>query len=186
LAVALLSAVGGLYVHAQVSDDPISLEGLGEALLFVVRAWVTCLPFIIATLFWAVLARRSGPAMGVGIGLHFFEFLNGFVLALMAVALAGASDAQVPLFWRGQMRLLSVTLGHNADVFLYWGSPFMKAFSTATVEQKALLASASTLDGGALLPTTPWRAVAFLAGYAILFLGWATWALRRRDVTYGT
>jgi hypothetical protein len=177
LVVTLLAAAAGPYVHARAVHDPISLEGLGEALVVAVRAWVACLPFIVATLFWAVLARRAGPAMGVGVGLHALEFLNGFVLPIVAVALAGAGDVQVPPIWRVQLQVMSVTLGHSADVFVNWGSPFM---------MKGIFIGALGLGGGSLLPTTPWRAVAFLAGYSILPLGGAMWVLHRRDVTYGT
>ena len=182
LAVALLAAAGGPFVHAQVTDEPIAMEGLGDALLVAGRAWLACLPFIIATLFWTVLARQAGPAMGVGIGLYFFEFLNGFVLPIVALALAGAGGGEVPLIWRLQLRVLGATVGYNADVFLNWGSPFQR------VSIMEALGSASTMElgGETLLPTTPWRAMAFLAGYAVLFFGLALWILRRRDVTYGT
>jgi ABC-type transport system involved in multi-copper enzyme maturation permease subunit len=185
LTVTLLAAAAGPYVHARVTDDPISLTELpsatSAALSVSVRAWLACLPFIVATLFWAVLGRRSGPAMGIGIGLHAFEFLNGFVLPIVALAAAGGGEG-VPLVWRWQLRVFSVTLGYNADVLLNWGSPFQR---TSIMEA---LGAASTMELGAdaLLPTSPWRAMAFLAGYTALFLGWAMWILHRRDLTYET
>jgi ABC-type transport system involved in multi-copper enzyme maturation permease subunit len=184
LTVTLLAAAAGPYVHAQVTDDPISLTGLasasGAALFVAVRAWLACLPFIVATLFWAVLGRRAGPALGVGIGLHAFEFLNGFVLPIVALATAHSGGQEVPLIWRWQLRVFSITLGYNADVLLNWGSPFQR---TSIIEA---LGAASTVELGAhtLLPTAPWRAVAFLAGYTVPFLGWAIWILHRRDLTY--
>jgi hypothetical protein len=46
--------------------------------------------------------------------------------------------------------------------------------------------SAVELGAHTLLPTVPWRAVAFLAGYTVLFLGSAIWILHRRDLTYET
>jgi ABC-type transport system involved in multi-copper enzyme maturation permease subunit len=186
LAVVLLAAAAGPLVHAQVTDDPILLVGLDDAMLEAVRAWLTCLPFVIATLFWVVLARRAGPAMGVGIGLHFYEFLNGLILPIMAVALAGADGATASGIWRWQLRVLSVTLGYNADVLLHWGAPFMRAFFAVKPEARPILIGAMESGAETLLPTTPWRAAAFLAGYGILFLGSAMWVLRRRDVTYGT
>ena len=182
LAVALLAAAAGPVVHAQVTGDPIAMEGLSEALLVVVRVWLACLPFVIATLFWAVVARQAGPAMGVGIGLHCLEFLNGFVLPIVAIAFAGATDGKLPLIWRWQLRVFGVTLGYNADVFLNWGSPFQRV----SIMQALGTASTMGLGGETLLPTTPWRAVAFLAGYAVLFFGLAMWILRRGDVTVGT
>jgi ABC-type transport system involved in multi-copper enzyme maturation permease subunit len=175
--VVVLAAVGGLYVHHQVTDDAISLEGLDEPLLVAVRAWLACLPFVIATFFWVVLARQAGPAMGVGIGLHAFEFLTGLVMPIFAIAFA--RGVQVPPIFLWEARLLSVTLGYNADIFLNWGSPFMNAILASGVMGLGL-------DGGTLLPTAPWRAVAFLAGYTVLFLAWAMWILHRRDVTYGS
>lgn len=173
LTVTLLASIGGPFIHARVTEDPISLEGLGEALFCALRAWLICLPFIIATLFWAVLARHVGPAMGVGIVLHFIEFLMGFVIPMIAIIIA--KGAEVPLVYRWQVRLFSISLGYNADVFLYWGSPFMKMASTGSTME---------LGSETLLPTTPWRAVAFLVGYAGIFLMWSIWIFRRRDVTY--
>ena len=159
------------------TTSPISftLEEIGTELLGAVRVWLACLPFIIATFFWVVLARQAGPAMGVGIGLHLFEYLNGLVLPI--IALATASGAEVPLFYRMQVRLLSFSIGYNADVLLYWGSPFGEV---------GFFSSAMELGGDTLLPTIPWRAVAILTGYTVLFLGWAMWILRRRDMTYGS
>ena len=186
VAITLLAAASGPYVHAHVTDDPISLQGLGEALLVVVRSWLACLPFVVATLTLAVLARHAGPALGVAIGLHFYEYLNGFVLPILAMALAGASNADVAPVWRWQMGLHSVTVGYNADVFLNWGSPFMRAFFASRPEAKVLFVNLTDLGNDTLLPTTPWRAVSFLAGYTVLFLAWAMWILYRRDVTYGT
>jgi ABC-type transport system involved in multi-copper enzyme maturation permease subunit len=178
LVVALLAAIAGPVVHALVTDGPLTVEGLGEALLVVVRVWLACLPFVTATLFWAVLGRQTGPALGVGIALHGWGYLNGFVIPILALAAAGAGSGALPSVWRWQVRLFSVTLSYNADVFVNWGSPFQRGSIIRA------MGSASTIPLGAdtLLPTTPWRAAAFLAGYAALFLGLAVWILRRRDV----
>ena len=92
-----------------------------------------------------VLARRAGPAMGVGIGLHFYEFLNGLILPIMAVALAGADGATASGIWRWQLRVLSVTLGYNADVLLHWGAPFMRAFFAVKPEARPILIGAWSL-----------------------------------------
>jgi ABC-type transport system involved in multi-copper enzyme maturation permease subunit len=174
LTITLLAIIGGPIIHYQIHGASISLQGLGEALLTVLRAWLICLPFIVATLFWAVLARNAGPALGVGMGLHFLEFFNGQVLPLMAIAIERGAD--VPQIYRSQVSLFSVTLGFNADVVLYWGSPFMKSISTGnTVE----------LGYGTLLSTAPLRASAILVGFTILFMSLVVWILRRRDLTYG-
>ena len=69
----VLASASGLLIHHQVTEDPISLAELGDALLWVLRSWLTCLPFIVIILFWIVLARNMGPAMGVGIGTHTLE-----------------------------------------------------------------------------------------------------------------
>jgi ABC-type transport system involved in multi-copper enzyme maturation permease subunit len=171
LAVTLLAVTGGPYVHSQATDDPISLEGLGEALLVPVRFWLACLPYITATLFLVVLARQAGPAVGVGIGLRAMEILSGLVLPIMEILIS--SDADVPLIFRLETHLFSVTIGYSAEIFVNWGRAFTEA---------ALTASKIGLESD--MPASPWRAVAFLAGYTILFLGGAMWVLRRRDITY--
>jgi hypothetical protein len=160
-----LTAITGFSVHSRVTSDPITFQGLGLALLYVLRAWLTYLPFIAAMLFWTVLGRGAGPAMGVGLGLHFFEYFGGFMYPMMALIIA--NGGQFPTFFRWELRLLSFSLGYSADVFLNWGSPFL-------VE----------LGNESLLPTAPWRAVALLAGYSGLSLGLAIWNLHRRDVAY--
>jgi ABC-type transport system involved in multi-copper enzyme maturation permease subunit len=171
LAVTLLAVASGPYVHSQATDDPISLEGLGKALLIPVRLWLACLPYITATLFLVVLARQAGPVVGVGIGLRAIEILFGLVLPIIEILIASGAD--MPLIFRLEAKLFSVTIGYSADIFLNWGRSFAEA---------ALTASKIGLDSN--LPASPWRAVAFLAGYTILFLGGATWIFRRRDVTY--
>ncbi len=171
-----LAAVAGPFVHRRVSDDPISLSGLGDALLWVLRCWATYLPFIVATLFWAILARNAGPALGLGIGLRVYEFLSGFAIPIFAAILALANSTKVPFIFRWIIRVYSVTLGHNADVFLNWGAPFLM--------DPIFIANTLGLGDKTLLPTTPWRATAILMGYLVLFLGWAIWILRRRDITY--
>ncbi|NIM95936.1 MAG: hypothetical protein GTO18_19735 [Anaerolineales bacterium] len=174
LIITLLAAIFGPLIHIEVTKEPIKLDGIGGSLLVAVRTWFICLPFIIATLFWAVLARHSGPAIGVGIGLHFFEVLFAFVLPLFALI---ASIAGAPVIFQSVVNFVSVTLGYNADVFITWGKPTMEG---------VFMASRAGLGGDSTLPTAPLRATVFLMGYMLLFFGWALWILRRRDVTYGS
>jgi ABC-type transport system involved in multi-copper enzyme maturation permease subunit len=175
--VAILAVAGGPYVHRQITDDAISLEGLESVLLFTLRTWLTCLPFVAATFFWVILARHAGPAMGVGLGLHFIEVFGGIMLPVMvsAYTLAGGN---IPWFVRWQSKLLGLMLGHNANIVLHWGPP---AGDIQDVAQA--LADAGK---GTIIPTDPWRGVAFLAGYTLLSLGLAVWIFHRRDVAYGS
>jgi ABC-type transport system involved in multi-copper enzyme maturation permease subunit len=180
LLIAILSAAGGLLVHKRVSGDPISWAGMGEAFLWVLRAWLTYLPFIVVILFWAVLGRNAGPAMGVGIGIHTLELLYGLALPFvgMVIANAEATGGQVPLIYRWQVNLYHVTLGFNADIFLNWGSPHTR--------DAIYLAKTIGLNSETFLTENPWRAAVVLLVYTALFLGWTIWILRRRDVTYGS
>lgn len=175
----ILSAALGPFIHRQVTADPISLEGLGDALLWVVRSWITCLPFIVAVLFWAVLARNMGPALGVGIGLHTLEVIYGLVLPIFATIFANADPTgeAVPWFYRVQMQLFSLSLGYNSGVFLNWGAPFSR--------DAIFIEGTLGLSSETLLPTTPERGLAFLLGYTIVFFGWTMWILRRRDIRFG-
>ncbi len=179
ISIAGMSFVGGFLTHASVSPEPVTFVGFGDAILILLRSWITYLPFIIATIFWAVLARQAGPAMGVGIGLHSFEYLNSFVLPVIALVVAGGGD--LPPIYLRFVRVFSVTLGYNADVLLNWGFPLKSYF---VIDTPPPIPSTFELGSGTLLPSTPWRAVAFLVGYTVLFLGWAIWIVRRRDETY--
>ncbi len=174
----VLAAALGPFIHQQVTADPISLEGLGDALLWVLRSWITCLPFIVAVLFWAVLARNMGPALGVGIGLHVLEYLYGLVMPIFAViASADPTGEAVPWIYRLQIKVFSYSLGYNSDLFLCWGAPFTRdaMFVTGTLG----------LGSDTFLPTTPERGLVFMVGYTILFFGWTMWLFHRRDVRFG-
>jgi ABC-type transport system involved in multi-copper enzyme maturation permease subunit len=171
--VAVLAAVAGPFIHYSVTDDPVTWEGLGEILLTAARAWLACLPLIAATLFWAVLGRSAGPAVGVGIGLRSLEMLTVRLVPPLAAALA-ASGSGVPLFIRLLEDLIGLMVGYNAELILTWGTP--AALSAGFVE--ALNAS----GGQVHLATDPWRGLVFCAGYTLLFAGMAVWVLRRRDV----
>lgn len=175
----ILAAALGPFIHRQVTADPISLDGLGDALLWVLRSWITCLPFIVAVLFWAVLARNMGPALGVGIGLHTLEYLYGIALPIMATLFAHADPTgeAVPFFFRAQIEVFSFTLGYNSELFLSWGAPFAR--------DPMFIMGTLGLGSDTLLPTTPGRGLAFLVGYTVVFFGWTMWILRRRDVRFG-
>jgi ABC-type transport system involved in multi-copper enzyme maturation permease subunit len=174
-AITLLAALGGLYTHTRATGDPASLAGLGEALLYPLRAWLTCLPFIAIVVFWVVLARQAGPALGVGLSIHFFEHVDSFMLPFFMISQNGV---EMPWFFRVQGKILAVTPGYNANVFLYWGPPV----SILPQLVDALRAAGATFA----IPTDPWRAVAFLVGYTIVPLGLAMWILHRRDITYAS
>jgi ABC-type transport system involved in multi-copper enzyme maturation permease subunit len=179
VAIMVIAAAWGPFIHQQVTNDPISLEGLGDALLWVLRSWFTYLPFIVAVLFWAVLARNMGPALGVGIGLHTLEYLYGLVLPFIATVFANVDPTgeAVPWFYRMQIKVFSFTLGYNSDLFLSWGAPFTRdaMFVTSTLG----------LRGDTLLPTTPGRGLVFMVGYTVVFFVWTMWLFRRRDVRCG-
>ena len=76
--ITLLAAATGPYVHSQAFDSASTLEGLGDAPLMVLRAWLTYLPYVAATLFWTVLGQQAGPAMGVGLGCDSSSSLAAF------------------------------------------------------------------------------------------------------------
>ncbi len=177
--IVVLAAACGPFIHRQVTDDSISLAGLGHALLWVLRSWVTYLPFIVIILFWVVMARNMGPALGVGIGTHTLEVLYGLALPFFATIFANVETrgGAVPWFYRIQIEVFSLTLGYNSDVFLNWGAPFARdaIFITGTLG----------LGGETLLPITPWRGLIFMLGYTVVFLVWAMWIFHRRDVRCG-
>jgi hypothetical protein len=176
LAVVLLSAALGPALHNRVSDAPIALDGLPEALAVAGRVWLASLPFVIATLFWVVLGRRAAPAAGVGLPIRFLEFGGAHMFPIL-VAAARLGGQQLPAIYSVLVRLYSVTLGFGAETFIHWGAPIIKPAGGV---------GATELVDTALLPTSPWRGAALLVSYSALFLGWAVWILRRRDLTRET
>ncbi len=179
LVIAALAAVFGPFIHRQVSEDPISLVKLGEALLWIVRSWLTYLPFIVIILFWVVVARNMGPALGVGIGTHTLEYLYGLALPFFAAIFSDVETrgGSAPWFYRIQIDIFSLTLGYNSDVFLNWGAPFAR--------EAMFISGTFGLGGETLLPTSPWRGLTFMVSYTVVFLAWTMWLFQRRDVRCG-
>ena len=173
--IAVLAAAVGPFIHRQLTSDPISLSGLGAALLTVLRTWLTYLPFIVAIAFWAVLGQNAGPALGVGLGLRFIEiFGSAMVPVLGATFIAGGAEVPALIRWAGN--LLSAMLGYNTDVVLHWGPP-------AAIVNGITEAMVGTGDE-IFVPTDPWRAMAFTVAYTVVFGTLAIRILGRRDVTY--
>jgi ABC-type transport system involved in multi-copper enzyme maturation permease subunit len=98
-----------------------------------------------------------------------------FMLPFFMISQAGV---EMPWFFRVEGKILAVTPGYNANVFLYWGPPG----SILPQLVDALRAAGATFT----VPTDPWRASAFLVGYTIVSLGLAMWILHRRDITYAS
>ncbi len=172
LLITILAAVTGPNIHGLVSQDPLSIVDLDESLIVLPLVWLSCLPFVAVSLFWAVLARQAGPALGVNIAIHAFERLTMLFVPAVLIPLSSIrnSGGEIPAplrLFEIQSRVLNVSLGYNAEVFIRWGSLF-----------------SSHINDVSLLPDSPWRASAFLAGYTMLFLIWAIWILNRRDITY--
>jgi hypothetical protein len=176
LAVALLGAALGPGIHARIGEPPATLAGLPEALALAGRVWLASLTFVIATLFWAVLAGRAAPAVGVGLPIRFLEFGCGYMLPIL-VAAARLGGGELPGIYSGVIRLFSVTVGFGAETFVHWGAPIVKPAGAVGMTE---------LVDTALLPTSAWRGAVLLVCYSALFLGWAVWILRRRDLTRAT
>jgi ABC-type transport system involved in multi-copper enzyme maturation permease subunit len=175
IAVTLLSAILGPGLHARANGAPVCLDGLGLALLSVVRVWFASAPFIAATLFWAILARSPGPALGVSVTLQFIGFVMGSMLPFVAVT--GSLVARLPGAIVALIRLYSLTIGYSADIFMHWGIPIVKPTGAM---------GAIVMADSSMLSISPWRAIAFILGYTVLFVAWTSRILRRRDVTSET
>ena len=179
LLVMLLAAVGGLWFDAQVgapegTTTVPALELAVRTALAGLRTWIASLVYIAVTLFWVVLARQAGPAMGVGIGLRTFELLGSlFVPAFSLLANAEGILRIFPLI----IRIFTATVGYNAEILMRWGE------QVTLIEGVEILLD---LNSGFLLPTDPWRAVAILAIYLLAFTSLSFWILSRRDVGYET
>jgi len=183
LVITLLATLLGPFIHSQVTSDPISMTHWGRSLLTALRSWLTYLPFITATLFWTVLARNAGPAMGLGIVLHTFEIALGYGVPAMLLPFMAVDPNTVELPFLFKLldfmaKVLSITLGYNAEIFLNWGAPYHL--------NPEFITSLVGVEGQGILPTSQWRATAILAVYVVLFLGWALRIIQRRDITYSS
>ncbi len=172
--VLIIASVIGIFVHKQVADGPIALANFWNSLFVLPRVWLSCLPFITVTLFWTVLARQAGPALGVNIAILAFErltvlFVPAVLIPLSSIRNSGGEIPSPLRLFEIQSRLLSASLGYNAEVFVRWGSLFVHQISEATI-----------------LPDSPWRAAAFLVGFTILSMTGAIWILLQRDIAYAS
>jgi ABC-type transport system involved in multi-copper enzyme maturation permease subunit len=175
LLVMLVAAVTGPWFDAKVGDPggiaaTPALELAAQTALVGLRTWIASLVYIAVTIFWVVLARQAGPAMGVGIGLRTFELLGGlFVPAFSLLANVEGILRIFPL----TIRIFTATVGYNAEILMRWGE------QVTLIEGAEIIAE---VNSGFILPTDPWRAVAILGGYLVVFTALSVWILSRRDV----
>jgi ABC-type transport system involved in multi-copper enzyme maturation permease subunit len=179
LLVMLLAAVAGPWFDAQVGGPQgitttSTLELAAQTALVGLRTWMASLPYIVVTLFWVVLGQQAGPAMGVGMGLRTFELLGSLFVPVFSLLANGEGILRIfPL----TIRVFTTTVGYNAEILMRWG------------EQVTLIEGAeiaAEMNSAFLLPTDPWRAMAILAIYLVVFSSLSFWILSRRDVGHAS
>lgn len=175
LLVMLLAAVVGPWFDAQVgamerATTTPPLELAAQGVLTGLRTWIASLPYIAVTLFWVVLARQAGPAMGVGIGIRTFELMGK--LFVPAFSLLANSEGILRIFPL-TIRAFTATVGYNAEILMTWGR------DVALIEGAEIIAE---MNSEFILPSDPWRAVAILTIYSTVFTFLSVRILSRRDV----
>ena len=179
LLVMLLAAITGPWFDAQVgtpqgTTSTPALELAARTALVSLRTWIASLPYIVVTIFWVVLARQPGPAMGVGIGLRTFELMGKLMVPLFSLLATGEGAL---LIFEVILRAFTATVGYNAEILMTWGR------GVTMIEGTEIIAD---LNSGFILPNDPLWAMAILAVYLIVFASLSVWILRRRDVEYET
>jgi len=141
-----------------------------------VRSWLTTIPYLAFTIWAATLARGAGPAMALGLGGCFVELASGIIGAvLVGMETLGASGAHaLYVIWAP---LHAISLGWSSEVIRTWGSPaWVRTLSPIPTAPVQFDLPSPFFD------SVPLAAV-LLTGWTLLWMGWAGWSMRRRDVT---
>ncbi len=190
---ALLLAAAAVWAGLALLDLPVGMWAQGQATgemglsrltgpvlishaLRLLRSWTGLVPYLACALGFATLARGAGPALAVGLGGRFVELVSSVVGALLIGLQLNGSEALSGLY-RVWSALHVVSFEWNVRVWTTWGDPvWTRALSPYP-------ASAQRLALPSPLHDNPWLAGLLLLAWTTLWMGLASWSLRRRDVT---
>jgi hypothetical protein len=148
---------------------------VGHALRLL-RSWMGLGPYVACALGFAMLARGAGPALAIGLGGRFVELVSSVVGALLIGLRLEGSEALSGLYqvWSA---LHVASFEWNVRVWTTWGDPvWARALSPYPASAQRLVLPAPLHDN-------PWLAGLLLLGWTALWIGLASWSLRRRDVS---
>jgi hypothetical protein len=179
-ALALLDLPVGMWAQRQATGatglSVLTGPVLAGYVLRLLRSWMGLGPYLACALGFAMLARGAGPALAVGLGGRFVELVSSVVGTLLIGMELNGSET-LSGWYRLWSALHVVSFEWNARVWTTWGQPlWARALSPYP-------ASAQRIALPPPLHENPWLAGLLLLGWTVLWIGLASWSLRRRDVT---
>ncbi len=138
--------------------------------------WLTTIPYLAFSIWAATLARGAGPALALGLGGRFVEIgsaVTGAILVGME-SLGAAATHKLYVIWAP---LHALSFGWSSEVIRTWGRPsWAQPLSPIPVSAARLPLPSPFFDSTLI-------AALLLAGWTSLWIAWAAWLMRRRNVT---
>jgi hypothetical protein len=170
----------GLWTEAQAGATAgLAAVGAGQWGTFAGRlalSWMTTIPYLAFSIWAATLARGAGPALALGLGGRFIEIGSAVAGAILVgmESLGASSTHALYVIWAP---LHAVSLGWSSEVVRTWGSPSWVRSLSPIPASPVRFALPSPFFDSVLI------AALLLAGWTCLWIAWAGWSMRRRDVT---
>jgi hypothetical protein len=141
-----------------------------------VRSWLTTIPYLAFAVWAATLARGAGPALALGLGGRFVE-IGSTVAGTILVGMESMGDSPTHALYVLWAPLHAISFGWSSEIIRTWGHPtWAQALSPIPVSPATFPLPAPFFDS---IPV----ATSLLTGWTALWIAWAAWSLRRRDVT---
>jgi len=140
------------------------------------RSWLATIPYLAFSVWAATLARGAGPALALGLGGRFVELgstVAGAVLVGMEMMESSATHALYAVW----APLHALSFDWSGKVIRAWGNP-------------SWAQPLSPIPSSPVRYSLPWpffdsplTALLILLAWTVLWIAWAGWSLRRRDIT---
>lgn len=170
----------GLWTEAQTgATGGLAAVGAGQWATFAARlalSWMTTIPYLAFSIWAATLARGAGPALALGLGGRFVELGSSVAGAILVgmESLGASSTHALYVIWAP---LHALSLGWSSEVVRTWGSPvWVRSLSPIPAPPVRFDLPSPFFDSVLI-------AALLLAGWTCLFVAWAGWLMRRRDIT---
>ncbi len=139
-------------------------------------AWLTTIPYLAFSVWAATLVRGAGPALALGLGGRFVE-ISSTVVGVLLIPMESMGSSATHALYRVWAPLHAISFEWSSEVLRTWGRP------SWAQPLSPIPASAQVLS----LPSPFFESVRIAAllllGWTALWIAWAAWSMRRRDVT---
>ena len=139
-------------------------------------SWLTTIPYLAFSVWAATLARGAGPALAMGLGGRFVE-IGSTVAGTVLIGMESQGSTATHTLYRIWAPLHALSFGWSGEVIRTGGQPSWAQPLSPIPSGSHVLPLAPPFFDSQLL------AALISLGWTILWVAWAAWSMRRRDVT---